>query len=422
MGSYGILRLQELELLSFNGPPEIALELFCESDRREYERQNAYWETGDDEEIRLEWAVEYSCPAKYIRDRLEARGYSLNRCREAFEVGIQELIERELGPFWTNCGDHLNGYEYDSQGATEFSKTFTFKRLLVLLKQLAHGSPSAKSRNWKKARRLEHEIITNEDNSFFGFVKVDILHAFRALVEVCPEGEFTLDLSELVENGWLPDSDPLCSQEPHFMILTEGTSDHRILSAVIKYRYPHLAPYYSFLDFDLSKLGGGASQVVMIIKAFVAARFSKKLIAVFDNDAASSEALRNLSIDLPPNMKIFKLPELEFAKSYPSIGPQGESEVNINGLAVSIELFLGKNILTNSTGKLRPVVWSSYLKGVDKYQGEIIEKNEIQEDFLQTLLDSRRVIEQDWSAMDVLFKELFNVFANSAPTGFSPYN
>ena len=48
------------------------------------------------------------------------------------------------------------------------------------------------------------------------------------------------------------------------------------------------------------------------------------------------------------------MPDIELANNYPTIGPNGEEYMNINGRACSIELFLGKDVLSED-GKYIPV-------------------------------------------------------------------
>lgn len=40
-----------------------------------------------------------------------------------------------------------------------------------------------------------------------------------------------------------------------------------------------------------------------------------------------------------------RLPDLEFLKSYPTLGPNGLANMDINGVAASIELYLGNDVL-----------------------------------------------------------------------------
>lgn len=78
----------------------------------------------------------------------------------------------------------------------------------------------------------------------------------------------------------------------------------------------------------------------------------KRLREYFDNDAAAEAELSSIK-DIPilESIRIMRLPELEFCNSYPTIGPTGCYNSNINGQAVSIELFFGTDIIATD-GKL----------------------------------------------------------------------
>jgi hypothetical protein len=129
---------------------------------------------------------------------------------------------------------------------------------------------------------------------------------------------------------------------------------------------------------------GGASYLVKFLRAFAAARINTNIIAIFDNDAAGTNAFNVASsVPLPVNITVMKLPDIELARSYPTIGPQGKHRIDINGKAVSIELFLGRHNLTRSDGDLTPVVWSNYVHGARQYHGVIDEKQTVLDRFME---------------------------------------
>ncbi len=64
-------------------------------------------------------------------------------------------------------------------------------------------------------------------------------------------------------------------------------------------------------------------------------------------------------------------------------GPPGEHISDINGRAVSIELFLGRHNLSAVDGTLIPVTWNGYVSSVGQYQGEINEKRRVLDLFLE---------------------------------------
>ena len=72
---------------------------------------------------------------------------------------------------------------------------------------------------------------------------------------------------------------------------------------------------------------------------------------------------------------------IEFARNYPTQGPNGITNLDINGLACSIELYFGRDILTDKEGKLIPIQWKGYEESLKQYQGEILKKKELQEAF-----------------------------------------
>jgi len=114
---------------------------------------------------------------------------------------------------------------------------------------------------------------------------------------------------------------------------------------------------------------------------------------------------------LPPNIVVTHLPHLELARHYPTRGPQGDHVMDVNGLAVSIELFLGTDVLSNSAG-LRPVEWGGYVSGVSAYQGAITDKSAVHDEFWKKVVAARTdpaVMEsQDWTAIDELLDHLLS--------------
>lgn len=195
-----------------------------------------------------------------------------------------------------------------------------------------------------------------------------------------------LDISDLVEGGWLDDelentdSDFLIPQDEFIpeipIILTEGITDIKTLNKALRVIYPKLESNVRFLDTSF-RPETNATAIVKMIKSFAAAGINNRILAVLDNDAAASEAMTNLPRNLPNNIKVIQYPELDLMTSYPTIGPQGEINMNINGLAGSIEMYMGKDILTGNDGNLELVQWGGYMNRVKKYQGSLINKDAV---------------------------------------------
>lgn len=230
----------------------------------------------------------------------------------------------------------------------------------------------------KQANDLKTNKISLEDLSYELFRQIDFnneLIAIWGLVHyegVKDSDIAVLDISDLAEAGWLDyELDDFITVPP--IILTEGITDIKTLKKVLHVIYPKLESNVRFLDTSF-RPETNAAAVVKMIKSFAAAGINNRILAILDNDAAASEAMTKLPRNLPNNIKVIQYPELDLMTSYPTIGPQGEINMNINGLAGSIEMYMGKDILTDNDGNLELVQWGGYMKRVKKYQGSLIKK------------------------------------------------
>ncbi|MFC7650468.1 HEPN/Toprim-associated domain-containing protein [Streptosporangium lutulentum] len=145
---------------------------------------------------------------------------------------------------------------------------------------------------------------------------VDYLHwhmgtrsLVRLLLDWAPDQNATiaLDMSELT--GCCVELDPM---EPYadqaraeqlavattnlpLVVITEGSSDARLLSEGMKVTHPHLVGFIRFFDYGAGvRPRGGADAVVELFKAFVAAGVGNRFVAIADNDAAAHEKLLGL--------------------------------------------------------------------------------------------------------------------------------
>ena len=166
------------------------------------------------------------------------------------------------------------------------------------------------------------------------------------------------------------------------IVLTEGSTDANALSQTLALLYPHLSEYYSFLDFGMSNMEGGAANLVRMVKAFIGSGIINRVIALFDNDTAAQVAMRGFqSLSIPENITIMRYPPISYAEDYPTIGPQGVSNMNVNGLAGSLELYFGEDVLRDSSGQLTPVQWKGYDQRLGQYQGELVNKSALQSSY-----------------------------------------
>ena len=175
-------------------------------------------------------------------------------------------------------------------------------------------------------------------------------------------------MNEFCEQRRTPDASERSILEPT-VIIAEGSTDTLVLRRSVERLYPELADYIAFFDYDGSNADGGTTYVVKFLRAFIAARVTTLIVAIFDNNATGVEAFNSTkSLRLPDNIKVTCLPDIAIVSRYPTIGPQGTHDLDVNGRATSIELFLGRHNLTMD-GTLIAIVWANFVSRVDHYQG-----------------------------------------------------
>lgn len=202
------------------------------------------------------------------------------------------------------------------------------------------------------------------------------------------------------------------------VVLTEGKTDKFVLEGALRLLYPHLADFYSFTDFEGAKATGGAGAQVNTLKAFIGAGIVNRIIAIFDNDTAAQVATRSIrGIRLPDTVRVILYPDLDLARNYPTLGPQGISSMDVNGLAAGIELYLGIDVLRQGDGSLTPVQWRGYDQSIRQYQGEVLNKDELHQKFAEKLricqADPTKIADYDWSGVRAILECIRTAF--SAP-------
>ena len=299
---------------------------------------NAYTEDDVDWEIAL--AV---IDVATLKQRLSIYGYNAQLFNESLDAHIERLIK------WCNNVSNEMKMDYEDK--------------------------------IKQANDLKTNKISLEDLSYELFRQIDFNNELIAIwgvvhYEGVKDSDIAvLDISDLAEAGWLDyELDDFITVPP--IILTEGITDIKTLKKALHVIYPKLESNVRFLDTSF-RPETNAAAVVKMIKSFAAAGINNRILAILDNDAAASEAMTNLPRNLPNNIKVIQYPELDLMTSYPTIGPQGEINMNINGLAGSIEMYMGKDILTGNDGNLELVQWGGYMKRVKKYQGSLINKDAV---------------------------------------------
>lgn len=433
MGTYTELYIADFPVHSAKSVVDsTVMSIFRESDKIIEERaisarNKLVWAEASDSEEQ-ETVVEYSVTVEQVIDRLNIMGFTINASKVWFYLGIKEKLDTYKE--WAKDSDSEG-----IQPRIDFLETFSFEKYVEALSKIYEK----KLVQWTSGKDLPDDIDPiikfiydeQDEDMYFGYPAYDIRHFLRVFLEIVPKSKLVVqDVTDLVNGGYYDINENICEGaideligdypvNSKILILTEGSSDKNFLESALKLLHPHLADYFSFMDFGVSKAAGGASALVTTIKAFVGAGIENRVVALFDNDTAAKVALKALNdVDIPNTIKVLHYPNIDICNNYPTIGPTGLSNLNINGLAGSIEVYLGADVLKIGEN-LTPVQWKGYDSSLKQYQGEIIDKDQVQKSYLEKVKicqeDPANILESDWSGLRAIFKAVFDCFEEYLP-------
>lgn len=410
MGEMVSISIGEYDFMSYKNTFGDLLTIFYEGDLHIVEGT-------DDGDFTIRY---FSTTVGRAKKCLDILGYTVDKACDTFEKNKQAEI------------DLINEWgDVDSAYVTQYQDEFTFESWSVAAKLYAKVlasddfSPECEYVELERIRSLPHSISEQivlqslpfeADQTFFG-MESDCggWEIFRVILDAFDDKqEVVLDYTDLHIGGWC---EAVPSDEfnvfPKTVILTEGKYDAYVISESMRLLYPYLCKFYSFMDFSTFRVQGSTNFLTHYVKAFIGAQIENRIIALYDNDAAGLSEIKGLeSIQLPENVKIMHLPNLDMCTDYPTVGPTADENTDINGRACSIELFLGQDILREE-GKLIPVMWSGYVDKIQKYQGEIMNKGDIQKRFAGKLCDAEKngiKNMDDWKEIDLLLNTIFGAF------------
>lgn len=352
---------------------------FVVEQRKNSTRNKMVWgDTFDGDEEQYEFKG-FMQSVKVCRQRLEIYGFSLKKVKKEFNQA--KKIAKEEG-FYSFPLSRVSFDDYQNE-----------IRLIV----------SQKEKNYDQLyTNLKDSLIAGD----LGIYGQSIECHIYSILNILPDDAIVeYDLSDIIQSGWVDDKIARTVDYEKIIVLTEGKTDVEFISKSIKKLYPHLKNYYHFIDFQEYRIESNASALVKLVTAFAAANVKHPIIALFDNDTTGLMEMNKLNTKyLTENIRVLKFPDISLAKKYPTIGPTGKKIMNVNGLACGIELYLGKDILTKE-GNLIPIRWKNFNEKERKYQGEVIEKTFVQEEFRKKLKGSCK---EDFLEMDCLLNEIFN--------------
>lgn len=383
--------------------------------------------------------VQYGTSVENACQRLDIMGFTLERSRREYECIRNEAL-RELvagAEEYSASGTDASADDYYTDEINKL-RLLTFDnyvdRFKVILRRRLKWYNLESDQRAELDRTSQYILQDQHDEWFhFGFFCSDVRCFIRMALSSSPKGaEVLQDVSALVSGGYYNPTQLICDDAIHSLVerypenaprilLTEGASDADILKKALSVLFPHLLGYFTFFDFHGAKAGGGASQLISVVKAFAAAGVANRIVAVLDNDTAGREARRALrDVRLPENLAIVHYPVREWMKSYPTLGPSGNVLLNVNGTAASIELYLGRDVLEQD-GNLCPVQWAGYSQSLNAYQSELLDKAGAVERWRakadRCLADTSQVVHADWADLRAVWEQIFAAFpAAEVPT------
>jgi len=256
--------------------------------------------------------------------------------------------------------------------------------------------------------------LTKDDGTFFE--NLDPYVTLRLLAEN-PENLDHLVIwrfVDVVEGGYVEEEDIYEGVPPRqvCLIVTEGSSDSAILKESLPKIAPDLIDFFDFVDMSENYPFTGTGNLVRFAQGLARIRIQNRILMVVDNDTAGQSAFRRISaLKLPERMRVVTLPDLESCRRFDTLGPSGPGVEDINGRAVSIELFLD---LSRSPESPPTVRWTAYDEALSQYQGELLNKEAHVKRFLEA---TRRSQTYDYEKLGYLWQYLIDVTSRAPVPG-----
>lgn len=359
MGSYIRLGIGKLELdLGKNFGFRDYSQLFQESDRKMIPY---YYAEGV-----IEYKLGYSRPLSLVKKRLELLGYSWDR--------LKEIHEREVGL----VPDYYDPVKVDFETMSQIVSSISIAEYEVRIEEGDYGLGEYAAEvilNNPAFEKLKphFENMSSVDAGTF-LENLDPLYILRLLIENPLNLSLHLEwrIQDVIEGGYAIAEDlaPALADNEKFLLVTEGTSDLFVIKKTLTLLFPDIMDFFSFVDMEENYPFTGTGNLYKFCQGLASIRIQNRILVIFDNDVEGNLNYdKTIRLNLPPSMKIMKLPNLEEFKRFKTIGPSGESFEDINGKAVAIECFL------DFKGLNPRVRWTDFRKEPGVYQGSIENKD-----------------------------------------------
>ena len=297
-----------------------------------------------------------------VRRRLDLLGYSLGECRRLYENAHWSDSIADDVPDFDALAKVVCSFQVPDATCSRHGEEIDHLILSSLYaSRLVTQAPA--SEPFQQIDSVAHEL--------------DPYIILRLLAEnpVNHDVDVVWRFDDVVSGGWMEGATlhvPI-AQQARWLVVTEGATDGRILRESLDAVVPDLRDFLDFVDMRENYPFTGTGNILRFCQGLARIHIMNQILVVLDNDAEGRNTYRAIAnLDLPRNLRVTTLPDLDVCRSVRTIGPSGENREDINGRAVAIECFL--DIWRDPADE--PIVrWSNYVERMDAYQGAIINKD-----------------------------------------------
>jgi HEPN/Toprim N-terminal domain 1 len=214
----------------------------------------------------------------------------------------------------------------------------------------------------------------------------------------------TWQFADVENGGWAEREDLVRELDPEhrFLIVTEGSSDARIIRHAFELLRPHIADFFDFVDMEEGYPFAGTGNVHKFLQGLISISIQNSVVVLYDNDAEGVWSYRKSnSLNLPENIRVLKLPDSPTFVEFDTVGPGGRFMADINGQAAAIECYL-------DLGADALVRWTNFKSETETYQGELLGKT----GYMRTFLGQKaRKDGYDYSRIEVVLDLIIDTCA-----------
>lgn len=346
-----------------------------ESDVTEVPYYYAGEQEGTDFEGDIKWKpiVEFkeglSKPLPMVIDRLNLLGHTYEQCKQEFTyLSFLNEFDSDFFSFEKLC-EALASVDVSTisvnygEGGEDFGKFFR--------REIA---PRLDLQKHLEMNPFEYSNISEAMENLSAYTVLHLLARNPSAHDLPVQWGF----KDIDQGGYARRDDFVRQLAPsdRFLIVTEGSSDAAIIRNALNILRPHVADFFDFVDMEEGYPFSGTGNVFRFVQGLISIAVQNKVLVLFDNDAEGVVNYKRCKeLNILPNMRILKLPDLPVFETFSTIGPNGEHKSDINGCAAAIECYLD----IDASARVR---WTTYHDKMDTWQGELEGKTRYMRNFL----------------------------------------